>query len=145
MLIDEVAKQKISIDGIPPELHLPIAARSIDAILKYIGTIQEISSKALVVTPYYFTTLKTKLPIWKVKGVGVLHHSKQVWVHVDYTSYRKVYEKIFPEENIKNLVVDHIMNRRVARLKGFEYLRITAISREANSSSGNVTEKYAFA
>lgn len=37
------------------------------------------------------------------------------------------------------------MNRRVARLKGFEYLRVVPISRAANSSSGNVTEKYGFA
>ena len=37
------------------------------------------------------------------------------------------------------------MNRRVARLKGFRYLRIVPISREANSSSGGLSEKWAVA
>lgn len=32
------------------------------------------------------------------------------------------------------------MNRRVARLKGFTYLRIVPISREANSSHGGLSE-----
>lgn len=37
------------------------------------------------------------------------------------------------------------MNRRVARLKGFEYVRLVAISRGANSSSGGLCEKWAIA
>lgn len=32
------------------------------------------------------------------------------------------------------------MNRRVARLKGFKYLRIVPISRAANSSHGSLSE-----
>jgi len=34
------------------------------------------------------------------------------------------------------------MNRREARLKGFFYLRIVPISREANSCSGGLAEKW---
>jgi hypothetical protein len=33
------------------------------------------------------------------------------------------------------------MNRRVARLKGFRYLRIVPISRTANSSHGSLSEE----
>jgi len=39
-------------------------------------------------------------------------------------------------------VLDHVLNRRVARLKGFSYLRIVPISRGANSSSGGLSEKW---
>ena len=35
------------------------------------------------------------------------------------------------------------MNRRVARLKGFEFLRIVPISRAANSSHGGLSEGWA--
>jgi hypothetical protein len=35
------------------------------------------------------------------------------------------------------------MNRRVARLKGFNYLRIVPISRGANSSHGTLSEGWA--
>lgn len=35
------------------------------------------------------------------------------------------------------------MNRRVARLKGFAYLRIVPISRAANSSHGGLSEGWA--
>ncbi len=41
------------------------------------------------------------------------------------------------------LVLDHVMNRRVARLKGFTYLRIVPISRRANSSHGGLSEGWA--
>ncbi len=41
------------------------------------------------------------------------------------------------------LVLDHIINRRVARLEGFHYLRIVPISRAANSSSGGLSERWA--
>ncbi|MEA2235919.1 MAG: hypothetical protein QOC81_643 [Thermoanaerobaculia bacterium] len=37
------------------------------------------------------------------------------------------------------------MNRRVARLKGFRYIRIVPISRAANSSSGGLSEKWGVA
>ncbi|MBK9983320.1 MAG: hypothetical protein IPP15_13140 [Saprospiraceae bacterium] len=36
------------------------------------------------------------------------------------------------------------MNRRLARLKGFDYLRIIPISKAANTNSGTITEKYGF-
>ena len=143
--VDELAKELALIYGMPPDLHVPIAARNIEAITKYIGTVSEISTKAYLINPYYTPSPNSKLRIWKVNGSEILHYPKQVWVHVNYAAYRKAYHKAFPEQDLANLVIDHIMNRRVARLKGFEYLRVIPISRAANSSSGNVTEKYGFA
>ena len=60
----------------------------------------------------------------------------QVWVHVRYTRYRRAYRRAFPTEDITGKVLSHAMNRRVAVLKGFQYVRITPVSRAANSSSG---------
>jgi hypothetical protein len=49
----------------------------------------------------------------------------------------------FPTVDLTGLVLDHVMNRRVARLKGFSYLRIVPISRGANSSHGSLNEGWA--
>ena len=73
----------------------------------------------------------------------MLHYPKQVWVHVDYGAYRRAYIRAFPDADLTGLVLDHVMNRRVARLKGFVYLRIVPISRKANSSHGGLSEGWA--
>jgi hypothetical protein len=54
---------------------------------------------------------------------------------VTYTRYRQAYCSAFPEDAIGDKVISHAMNRRVAALKGFQYVRITPTSRSANSSS----------
>lgn len=72
-----------------------------------------------------------------------MRSTQQVWVDVDHRAYRQAYATAFPEEDLRGLVLDHVMNRRVARLKGFRYLRIVPISRAANSSSGGLSEKWA--
>ena len=48
--------------------------------------------------------------------------------------------RAFPDLDLAGLVLDHVMNRRVARLKGFTFLRIVPISRAANSSHGGLSE-----
>lgn len=83
-----------------------------------------------------------KFPIWKLKESGILHKSRQVWVDVDYRQYRKAYKSVFPEEDISNLFLDHIMNRKVARLKGFNFVRIIPVSRGTNTSSGSSAEQH---
>jgi hypothetical protein len=84
-----------------------------------------------------------RLPIWQVPGVQILHAALQVWVDVDYRSYRPAYVRAFPDADLTAFVLDHVMNRRVARLKGFQYLRIVPISRGANSSHGGLSEGWA--
>ncbi|NOU47896.1 MAG: hypothetical protein HOO86_12675 [Bacteroidales bacterium] len=144
--IDEIANER-GLRYMPAGLLIPIAARDENSISKYIGTISNVIVKsepnnALMVEIDEMPKLNERLVIWKLKESAILYSPKQVWVHVDYKGYRKAYQKAFPNEDITGFVLDHIMNRRVARLKGFNYLRIIPISRVANSCSGNVTEKY---
>lgn len=136
--------------ALPPCLHIPIAARDECAIETYIGKIQSVLSsgkpnRALLIGIHETPELDKRLPIWRLKEAAVLHCHSQVWVHVDYSDYRKAYFRAFPAQNMSDIVIDHVMNRRVARLKGFEYLRVIPISREANSSSGGLSEKWAVA
>jgi hypothetical protein len=81
-----------------------------------------------------------RLAIWRHPGAAILHYPRQVWVHVDYSAYRRAYLRAFPNVDLTGLVLDHVLNRRVARLKGFAYLRIVPISRAANSSHGGLSE-----
>jgi hypothetical protein len=86
------------------------------------------------------------MSVWRSGNIPVrssLHYPRQLWVHVDYRSYRRAYARTFPDVDLTSLVLDHVMNRRVARLKGFAYLRIVPISREANSNHGGLSEGWA--
>jgi hypothetical protein len=99
--------------------------------------------KALLVEAYEPEKADARLAIWDVPDAVVLHLSRQVWVHVDYRAYRRAYSQAFPNFDLTGLVIDHVMNRRVARLKGFAYLRVVSISRGANSSHGSLSEGWA--
>lgn len=134
--------------ALPPCVHVPVAARDEYAIQTYIGNISLVlmagsPNRALLVEPRETPAINNRLPIWRLKEAALLHCPKQVWVHVDYSGYRSAYIKAFPCEDLTGLVIDHVQNRRVARLKGFHYLRIVPISRAANSSSGGLSEKWA--
>ncbi|HLF92162.1 MAG TPA: hypothetical protein VJB14_01775 [Planctomycetota bacterium] len=146
--IDEQAREMAtSRFALPPCLHVPIAARDEAAIEAYVGVVESVLGRAtrrraLVVQPYEPAPLDEALPIWRIAESAVLHAPRQVWVHVDYTRYRKAYVEAFPEDDLRGSVVDHVINRRVARLKGFSLLRIVAISRAANASSGGLAERW---
>jgi hypothetical protein len=134
--------------GLMPCLYVPVAARSIQAIETYVGRIltplaKGLPSKTLLVEAYEPEKPDERLAIWSLPQAAILHYPKQVWVHVDYTYYRRAYRRAFADVDLDNLVLDHVMNRRVARLKGFSYLRIVPISREANSSHGSLSEGWA--
>lgn len=120
------------------------------AIEKYVGQIVRVltpasPNKALLIQPYEAPPLNRRLPIWAIKESAILHHSRQVWVHVDYRGYREAYTRAFPDQPLNELVLDHILNRRMARAMRFDYLRIVPISRGANSSSGGLPEKWGVA
>lgn len=143
----EIARERF---GLPPCLHVPIAARSEAAIRKYIGPTSCLASSssqtnAFIVELDCIPELDPRLPIWSLDRASTLHAPRQVWVHVDYRAYRRAYAKAFPKEVLDGHVLDHVLNRRVARLKGFAFLRIVAVSRSANSSSGGLSEKWAVA
>lgn len=133
--------------GLLPCLYIPIAARSIGDIETYVGGIvNELEgstpSKALLIEAYEPEEPDSCLTIWDLPEASVLHYPLQVWVHVDYRAYRKAYKNAFPDVDLTGMVLDHVMNRRVARLKGFSYLRIVPISRSANSSHGSLSEDW---
>jgi len=147
-LVDQFARDiAITKYVLPVSVHIPVAAKEEADIDKYIGRVVDVlaagvPNRALLVEPYYISQ-KDVLPIWQLPESAILHHPRQVWVHVDYSNYKKAYLKAFGELGDHGHVLDHIMNRRVARLKYFSYLRIVPISRGANSSSGGLSEKWA--
>jgi hypothetical protein len=131
--------------GLPPCLYIPLAARNKCAVETYVGRIvsqlsRASSDTALLVEAYEPEPADDRLAIWSTPGVDVLHEPMQVWVHVDFRGYRRAYVRAFPEADLTDLVLDHVLNRRVARLKGFAYLRIVPISKGANSSHGALSE-----
>jgi len=147
--VDKHAKEiAIKKFGLPPCVHIPVAARTEQALNQYIGTTNRVLAggkpkKALLINCFELPPKNLNLPIWELENSKLLRAPNQVWVHVDYSAYRKAYTKAFPDKDVSGLVLDHVLNRRVARIKGFNYLRIVPISRAANSSSGGLSEKWA--
>jgi hypothetical protein len=135
--------------GLPPCLHVPIGAIDTLAIENYIGTIEGgltagPTPRALLVKPYTPSPPDRRLPIWRMAASAVFHLDPQIWVHVDYRGYRRAYCDVFGTLDGRDVVLDHVMNRRVARIKGMQYVRIVPISRASNSNSGAVSERYGF-
>ena len=139
--IDHAAKEHVIRHlGMPECLHVPIAAVDEAAIRTYVGEIVQglargTPPRALLVLVDEPPPRDESLPIWEHAGSKIFHQREQVWVHVRYARYRQAYQKAFPDENIANKVLSHCVNRRIAVLKGFQYVRITPTSRRANSSS----------
>ena len=126
--------------ALPPCLHVPIAAVDRQAISNCVGEVigtlnGRTPHEALLVRCNEPPEPDPELPIWGMRESYILHASLQVWVHVAYTAYRSAYRRAFPSENLDGLVLSHAMNRRVAKLKNFDFVRITPVSRAANSSS----------
>ena len=148
--IDPIARDIALRQCVLPEcLHVPVAALNDEAITNYIGDIVHIlakgtPNKAFLVQAKEPPPIDDRLPIWEMEGAAIFHRQMQVWVHVGYTRYRNAYQRAFPTEEIAGKVLSHAMNRRIAVLKGFQYVRITPISRGSNSSSG-FSEKWGVA
>jgi hypothetical protein len=120
-------------------LHVPVAAVDEVAITNYIGEIEQVLAggrKALLVRAKEPPWIDTQLPIWELAASKVLHERRQVWVHIGFTQYRRAYRKAFPDHAIDGKVLSRALNRRMAALMGFAYVRITPNSRGCNSSSG---------
>jgi len=133
--------------ALPRCLHIPIAARDIAAIERYIGKTTVVAKDkagrcALLVAVGAPEEMDETLVIWDIPESVVLHRSPQVWVHVDLRAYRKAYALARPEDRISNKDLDHVRNRRVARVMGFDYVRLVPITRGVNASSGGLTEKW---
>ncbi len=134
--------------GLLPCLYVPIAALDSSAIETYVGKIRAQLSprsncKALLVEAHKPVKPDNRLSIWSLPAAANLHYPRQVWVHVDYSGYRRAYIRGFPNADLTDFVIDHVMNRRVARLKGFKYLRVIPVSKAVNSSHGGLSERWA--
>src|SRR5256885_2032927 len=140
-LIDRAAKEIAITRWVLPEcLHIPVGAVDEAAITTYIGEIEQVLAggsppKALLVKTKAPPPIDPRLPIWDLSTSSVFHLRRQVWVHVAFTRYRNTYRKAFPEEPIHDKVISHLVNRRIAAVKGLAYVRITPTSRGCNSSS----------
>jgi hypothetical protein len=149
--IDEHAVRIPQMSGLLPCLYIPVAARDVRAIAAFVGRIigdfspRGHPERALLIESYEPEPPDNRLAIWAHPRAAVLHSPRQLWVHVDYSGYRRAYARAFPEIDINPYVIDHVMNRRVARLKGFAFLRVVPTSREANSSHGGLSEGWAVA
>lgn len=140
-MIDEIASERaLHRHGIPLCLHVPIAARDEAAIAVHVGEIIATLSRgrlrrAFLINAFAPTPADASYPIFDHPGAAMLHRPLQVWVHIGFTRYRQAYRRAFPDESLGDSVLSHAMNRRIAALKGFEFVRITPTSRAANSSS----------
>jgi len=150
MIAREIDGQAVRVpqqSGLPPCLYIPVGARDEAAISRYIGRVSQVLAggsppRAMLVEAYDPPERDTRLPIWQLPAAAIFHAPRQVWVHVDFAGYRRAYSLAFPRETLGDRVLDHVLNRRVARLKGFHYLRVIPISRGANSSSGSLSERW---
>jgi len=139
-MLDLVASERARRYGIPHSLRVPIAAVDEPAIEKFVGHVVRTLSgngrrHALLVETHAPPPADLTLPIWANPASAILHQSLQVWVHRDYGSYRAAYRRAFPDADLHGLVLSHAMNRRLAAIKGFQFVRLTPTSRGANSSS----------
>lgn len=139
-LVDAAAREVVR-RGLPDCLHIPVAAVDEAAITSYIGEIVQVLSsgsarKAFLIRTKEPPPIDERLPIWERPGAAILHARLQVWVHIGFTRYRRAYRKAFPDQEIDGQVLSHAVNRRIAALMGFNYVRITPNSRGCNSSSG---------
>ena len=140
-MIDETARDRaLNRYGIPVCLHVPIAAVDEAAIATYVGEIRAVLSrrglrKAFLVEAYPPEPREVAYPIWEDPRSAILHEPLQVWVYVGFTRYRQAWRRAFPDVALGEAVLSHALNRRIAALKGFDFVRITPTSRNANSSS----------
>jgi hypothetical protein len=126
--------------GVHESLLTPIAAVDDGAIATYIGEVERVlvdgsPRKALLIKCPEPPAIDPSLPIWDLPTAAILRERLQVWVHIAFMGYRRAYVKAFPDEIIAGKVLSHAVNRRVAALMGFNYVRITPVSRGCNSSS----------
>ena len=116
---------------------MPIVAKDIDTIKDFIGDVVEVISpgKAFHVRCDPPAPPDERLPIFSHPNVDVIFERDQIWVSPGYTRYRYAWRRIFGNAQIDGKVLHHIYNRRMAKLRGFGFIRLVPISRRANSSS----------
>lgn len=135
--------KKSSKHGLHESLAIPIAARTLDSIKEYVGEFEvfKSGSREAYIVNFEPWAAPNEMEIWNNPRSHLLHAPKQVWVHVDNVSYRRLYEKIFPDLELDGYDVDHIFSRQLARMYGFEYVRLLHVLLEFNRKIGSGPEK----
>ncbi|GHV92515.1 hypothetical protein AGMMS50268_30180 [Spirochaetia bacterium] len=123
--------------GLDDCLITPVAAKSIKSIEQFVGNIIR-KSKDDKWCYVDFTPLSppNNLEVWNHARSYLINQRLQCWVRIDYTGYRNRYKSCFPNVNIDKMVIDHILNRRFAKVFGFNYVRLVHLDKSVNSSSG---------
>lgn len=141
VLPDPAGKERaIRKAAMPESLLIPIAAVDQTSILRHVGRSCEPIQGTRFGNAFQVISQcgpkRTNLAVWQHERSAILNMQKQVWVDVTYSGYRRAYRTVFPDEDVRKMVIHHILNRRFAQLHGFRYVRLVPISRSANSSSG---------
>ena len=132
-MVDEIARDlAVTRYGLAKCLHVPIGAVDEAAISTYVGEVQKVLSggsarMALLVLAKAPPPRDPGFTIWDLDGCRILHQQLQVWMDAAYTSYRRAYRAAFPDEELGDRILSHAMNRRVAALKGFQFVRLTRL------------------
>jgi hypothetical protein len=130
--------------GLSPSLIIPIAAKNLEALKTYVGDIVTANKENSAFLVHFNPLEESKeLAVWEHERAHLINSKTQIWVHVDFKSYRNFYNKEMNHVDTKDYVIDHIMNRRLARELGFEFIRLIHVSRGTNSSSGRGPENEA--
>lgn len=138
--------------GLPPCLHVPIAAAEVADIETFVGAV-EVARKdsqgrvaALRVKPYrHGKPAAGTARLWREPQADEhaerLFPEFQLWVHVDYTRYRDAWHKLGMPPLAVGQVLDHVQNRKALRLRwcSHPWLRLCPVSRATNSNSGHAT------
>lgn len=118
--VDRTAKRIASRKfGLPESLHIPIAARSLVALSRFVGYVENVKGVgegAYLVRLHEEIEIDQQLEISNLENSSSLHATEQVWAHSDFDHYRGAFKKALPDIAIEGLVLDHIYNRRVARI-----------------------------
>ena len=131
--------------GLHNSLIIPIGAKSKSSIEEFIGSIEQVfgDDEAFLIS-FEPIELPNKLPVWEHERSKLLNCSNQLWVDINSKKYRKLYLKVFSDFIYeRDIVIDHIMNRNLARKLGYQYVRLLHVSRGTNSSSGRGGETVA--
>ncbi len=138
--------------GLPQCLWVPVAARDVESIEMYVGSVVESRFRrsgeagALKVKPYQTgIPVGAAAPLWSSEqsheAARILYPEYQVWVHVDYHAYRKAYLSFDMPPVQPGEFLDHVQNRKAIRLRWYSHplVRLVPISRGVNTSGGHST------
>lgn len=137
--------------GLPSSLRIPVAAKDTDSIEEFVGSIvAEVKTRG---RPVRTNAVKVKtpgqprypksVPLWQHASAAqfkaTLYPKFQLWVHVDYSGYRRAWSQLGMPKIVGTQFLDHIANRKATRSRGYlhPYIRLCPISRKTNTNAGH--------